>query len=277
MPEDMTLAADVAELAPTRTWPQGGDRPVLALHCSLAHSGAWSGLAERLNGVTLTGFDQPGHGRAADWDGREDLHTVTTRTAIALAEQLGQGAPIDLIGHSFGGTVALRVALERPDLVRSLVLVEPVIFAAAHASEHPAYKPFRARHLLVAETLRAEGKAAAAALFHADWGTGEPLADLPDRQRNYIIDRISYIAAQNGALLDDSAGLLAYLRLEAVGVPVLLVEGADSPAIIDAVQEELARRLPQSRRLIVPGAGHMVPITHPDIVARAVQAHLDAC
>jgi pimeloyl-ACP methyl ester carboxylesterase len=58
---------------------------------------------------------------------------------------------------------------------------------------------------------------------------------------------------------------------------VLLVEGAESPPIIDAVQEELARRLPQARRLIVPGAGHMVPITHPDIVARAVQAHLDEC
>jgi pimeloyl-ACP methyl ester carboxylesterase len=277
MPEDMTPAADLVEIAPTRSWDRGGARPVLALHCSLAHAGAWSGLAERLHGITLTGFDQPGHGRAADWDGREDLHTLTTRIAIDLTESLGKGAPIDLMGHSFGGTVALRVALERPDLVRSLVLVEPVIFAAAHSVEHPAFKPFRARHLQVARALRDEGRAAAAALFHADWGTGEALADLPERQRNYIIDRIHFIAAQNAALLDDSAGLLAYLRLEALGVPVLLVEGAESPPIIDAVQEELARRLPQARRLIVPGAGHMVPITHPDIVARAVQAHLDEC
>jgi lipase len=59
-------------------------------------------------------------------------------------------------------------------------------------------------------------------------------------------------------------------------VPVLLVEGADSPPVIDAVQAALAARLPQAARMIVPGAGHMVPITHPDLVARAVQAHLDA-
>jgi pimeloyl-ACP methyl ester carboxylesterase len=35
--------------------------------------------------------------------------------------------------------------------------------------------------------------------------------------------------------------------------------------------------VPSATRLIVPGAGHMVPITHPQVVARAVQMHLDAC
>lgn len=277
MPEDMTLDASAAALAPTRVWDRGGERPVLALHCSLAHSGAWSNLAERLSGVTITAFDQPSHGKAPDWDGREDLHTLTTRLAIDLAERVGQGAPIDMIGHSFGGTVALRIALERPDLVRSLVLVEPVIFAAAHAAEHPAYKPFREHHLEFARLVLQGYREKGAEVFHAAWGTGETLADLPERQRRYIIDRIHLIVAQNPVLLDDAAGLLAYLRLESIGVPVLLVEGADSPPIIDAVQEELARRLTQVNRLIVPGAGHMVPITHPDVVARAVQAHWNAC
>jgi lipase len=65
--------------------------------------------------------------------------------------------------------------------------------------------------------------------------------------------------------------------LESIGVPVLLIEGADSPPIIDAVQTELDRRICQSTRLIVPGAGHMVAITHPDAIAGRVQAHLDGC
>ena len=177
MPEDMTLDASAAELAPTRVWDRGGERPVLALHCSLAHSGAWSNLAERLSGVTITAFDQPSHGKAPDWDGREDLHTLTTRLAIDLAERVGQGAPIDMIGHSFGGTVALRIALERPDLVRSLVLVEPVIFAAAHAAEHPAYKPFREHHLEFARLVLQGYREKGAEVFHAAWGTGETLAD----------------------------------------------------------------------------------------------------
>ena len=275
MPEDMQMMAPPE--APTRLWDRGGARPVLALHCSLAHSGAWSGLAERVQGVTITGFDQPGHGKAADWDGISELHGLTTRIATELAEQIGGGAAIDLIGHSFGGTVALRIALERPDLVRSLVLVEPVIFAAARAADHPAYKPFRAEHLAFARVLAEGRREDAAALFHAAWGTGDTLADLPERQRQYIVDRIHLIVAQNPVLLEDAAGLLTYMRLEAVGVPVLLIEGADSPPIIEAVQSELARRLAQSSRLRVAGAGHMVPITHAAEVAAAVQAHWDAC
>ncbi|NJM82478.1 MAG: alpha/beta fold hydrolase, partial [Tabrizicola sp.] len=138
MPEDLIAG----HLTPWRVWDRGAPRPVLALHCSLAHSGAWSGLVERLRGVTVTALDEPGHGKAADWDGQEEIHGLTTRIAVELAEMLGDGGPIDLMGHSFGATVALRIALDRPDLVRSLVLVEPVIFAAAGRSA--AWPPFRA-------------------------------------------------------------------------------------------------------------------------------------
>jgi lipase len=270
MPEDLLAG----HLTPWRVWDRGAARPVLAMHCSLAHSGAWSGLAERLSGVTLTALDQPGHGRSAEWDGATEIHGLTTRIATVMAETIGEGGPVDLIGHSFGGTVCLRIALERPDLVRSLVLVEPVIFAVARG--HSAYAPFRARHEEVARLLAAGDREAAAAAFHAPWGTGEPFASLPERQRHYILDRIHHIAAQNPVLLDDAAGLLRPGGLEGVRVPVLLVEGGASPPIIAAVNAALAARMPNLRRLVVPGAGHMVPITHPDPVAAGVQAHLDA-
>ncbi|MES2665822.1 MAG: alpha/beta hydrolase [Pseudomonadota bacterium] len=270
MPEDMIAG----HLTPWRSWNRGGARPVLALHCSLAHSGAWSGLAEALHGVTVTALDQPGHGRAPDWDRVSDLHALTTAIAIDMAERVGGGAPIDLFGHSFGGTVALRLAMQRPDLVRSLMLVEPVLFAAAKA--HPTYAPFRAQHIEFASVLASGDLPRATAMFHAAWGSGEAFADLPDRQSRYMTDRIHHIVAQNPVLLDDAAGLLALGRLEELRVPVLLVEGADSPPIIDAVQSMLAARLPDATRLVVPGAGHMVPITHPSTVASAVQSHLDA-
>jgi lipase len=262
MPEDVATF-----LPPFRVWNRGGDRPVLALHCSLAHAGAWAGLAEALQGVTVTAIDQIGHGRAPDWDGNSDLHGDATRAAIAMATEIGSGAPMDLLGHSFGATVCLRIALERPDLVRSLTLVEPVIFAAARAAGDAAYPPFRQRHERLATLLAANRRQEAAEDFHGYWGTGEPFGDLSPRMRAYILDRMHLIAAQNPVLLDDAAGLLRYLGLESIGVPVLLIEGGESPPIINAVHSELARRLSQVTRLVVPGAGHMVPITHAATIA----------
>ncbi len=270
------FAANARPLPPHRHWPRGGDRPVLALHCSLAHAGAWSGLAERLTNLTLTGFDQIGHGRAPDWDGVTDLHDAATADAIAMAEALGQGAPVDIFGHSFGGTVALRVALTRPDLVRSLMLVEPVIFAAARAAGAKAWTAFQDEHLGVARLMGSGDRLGAARLFHGLWGTGEPLESLPDRARDYIIDRIHLIPAQNAVLLDDSKGLLRAGGLEALHVPVLLVEGALSPAIIAANHAELARRLPNAHCASVAGAGHMLPLTHADDLAQLTTAHLAA-
>ena len=270
MPEDHFQPA----LPPYRVWNRGAERPVLALHCSLAHAGAWGPLAEHLTGVTITATDQPGHGRADDWDGQSDLHGATTHASIAMAEHLGQGAPMDLFGHSFGGTVALRVALERPDLVRSLTLVEPVIFAAARSAEHPAYAPFRSAHLEFADLVRAGQREAAAAVFHSQWGNGASFAELPAKTRAYMVERIHFIVAQNPVLLDDAAGLLRYMGLEALGIPVLLIDGAQSPPIIHAVHDELSRRLPQVQRLSVQGAAHMVSITHASALAPVVQAHL---
>lgn len=270
MPEDM----HAIETAPFRTWHKGGARPVLALHCSLAHAGAWSGLVDHLSGVTVTALDQPGHGRAPVWDGVTDLHGLTTRLSIDMAEAIGGGQAIDIFGHSFGATVALRIALERPDLVRSLVLIEPPLFAAARAGGSAAFAPFRTDHLKVAHAL-AEGRARdAATMFHGLWGNGAAFATLPARQQQYMVDRIHFIAAQNRYLLDDEAGLLRYMGLERISIPVLMVEGAASPAIARAVQDELARRLPNVTRLVVPEAGHMVPISHPEAVAKAVMDHL---
>ena len=273
MPEDQIMV----ELPPFRVWNRGGDRPVLALHCSLAHSGAWTGVAEHLTGVTLTATDQPSHGRAPDWDRTSDLHSLTTRLSIGMAEQIGGGQAIDLIGHSFGATVALRMALDRPDLVRSLTLIEPVIFAAARQAKNPAFAPFEVSHTGFEDLVRTGQMDAAARAFHAIWGSGDILKDLPEKTRRYMIDRIYLIEAQNPYLLGDRADLLRSGGLESVRVPVLLIEGATSPAIIDAIHTELARRLPNARRLSVAGAGHMVPITHAALIGPDIRAHLAAC
>ena len=260
-----------------RVFDRGGPRPVLALHCSLAHGGAWSALAAGLSGLTVTAPDLPGHGQSGNWDGGIELQGLASRIAAEFAAGMDAGRPVDLLGHSFGATVCLRLALERPELVRSLTLAEPVLFAAARAAGSPAWNGFRETHRTFADLARRGQRDEAAAAFHAIWGGKTPFDALPDRQRRYILDRIQIVAAQDPALIDDVGGLLRQGGLEAIAVPVLLLEGGDSPPVIAAIQGELARRLPRARRLSVPGAGHMLPLTHAADLAPVVQAHLAAC
>jgi lipase len=254
-----------------RSYDRGGARPVLALHCSLAHAAAWAGVAQGLQGVTLTAIDQPGHGRAPDWDGVSEIHRLYLNWAEEMAEALG--GPLDLIGHSYGGTVALRLAEERPDLLRSLVLIEPSIFAAAEGQA--GYAALIAQ-LAPFHGLLAAGKTAEAAeLFQGVWGDGADFASQPQARRDYIIDRIGLITPQSAFLEVDGAGLLAPGRLEAINVPVLILHGSESPAVMAEVSHALAARLADVREAEVVGAGHMLPITHAGEVAALVQAHLE--
>lgn len=262
---------------PHRVWNRAGARPVLALHCSLAHAGAFSGLAEALHGLTVTAIDFIGHGKARDWDGIEDYHDACTHDAITMAETLGQGRAIDLVGHSFGGTVALRIAATRPELVRSLTLIEPVFFAAARAAHDPDWDAFIADHRQFGDLVATGQLTEAARQFHAIWGGGEPFDALPERMQGYMADRIRLITAPWPVVLEDAPGLLEPGRLEAIRAPVLLVEGYLSPDIVGAVNTALAKRLAHVTRVTVPGAGHMLPITHPAQLAPLITAHLAAC
>jgi lipase len=244
-------------------------RQILALHPSLAHGGAFAGLGL----PHLTAPDMIGHGQARDWDMLGDLHSLCTRDAIDLAAKMAAtSGPIDLIGHSFGGTVALRIALERPELLRSIVLIEPVLFAAARADDAPEYRDFIAQHQAFEVMMRVGDLRGAAQHFQSIWGDGRDFGDAPKSVQRYIMDRLHLILAQTDALHNDSAGIMGYLRLEAVGLPVLLICGSDSPPIVAAIARALASRLPNLTQVTIQGARHMAPITHPRQVAAAMTA-----
>jgi len=251
----------------SQNWGKG-DQRALMLHCSLASSDAWRGLAGHLaGGLSLTGIDFPGHGRSPDWDGQGDYHTACTAAALAALD-----GPMHLIGHSLGATVALRLAVERPELVRALVLIEPVFFAAAKGLD--AYAAFEEDVAPFAKAFEAGQNEDAARMFTDLWGTGAAWQDLPAALRQSFVDRIGLIPATEGALYHDNAGVVADGKIEAITCPVLLIEGDQSPAIINAINGVLAERLPDATRGGVKGAAHMVPITHAGQVAAEIRQFL---
>lgn len=250
-----------------RRFGEGG-RPALMIHCSLAHSGAWAGVAAHLSGLlAMTAFDLPGHGQSDAWDGRSDYLELSTRIAAGLVP-----APVDLIGHSFGGLVALRLALDRPEAVRSLTLVEPVLFAAARG--FPEWEVHMAEIAPFLQALEAGRNEAAARAFTALWGTGAAWEELEPRSRAALAERIHLIAAGAGATYEDSGGLLAPDGLEGLAMPAMLIRGSRSPAIIARICEEIGARLPDVGLAEVEGAGHMAPITHPAQMAGLIEVNV---
>ncbi len=255
-----------------------GPRAALAIHCSLAHAGSWAGLAGRLgHRLTLTAFDLPGHGESGPWqDGMGEVQARSVAVAAELAAEAARGAgPVDVLGHSFGATVALRLAVEHPGLVRSLVLIEPVFFAVAFADDPGARARYAAQMAEYTRAWAAGDRAGAARAFIEVWGDGRPWDDLPRLHRAALARGIHLIDAAGPALLEDAGGLLAPGVLQAVDCPVLLIGGSTSPAITEAINEGLAARLGDAERSVIVGAGHMAPVTHPRQVASEVLRFLD--
>ena len=230
----------------------------------MGNASYWGPIAEGLaNKVQISAPDLPGHGQSPDWPGTPDYHSYTTRAVAPLIDR-----PMDLIGHSLGATVALRIAVAAPEAVRSLTLIEPVLFAAA---------PDPAADALMAELsalVDAGHSDEAARRFLSIWGGIDWQAQTP-AGRERLVRQMQLVVAGNETLMQDDAHILREGGLEGIDAPVLIVMGGDSPAVIGDIAEALAARLPDVGRARVPGAAHMLPITHPRQVAELIGLNLD--
>lgn len=234
----------------------------LALHCMMGSGSTWAGVAGALGpGIRLTTPDLPGHGKAPPWLGDEDYLPQCLRSVEALWD----GEP-HLIGHSFGAVLALHLAARHPERVASLVLIEPVLFAAAAGG--PGHADHAARSAPALEAARAGDTLKAAALFHELWGIGT-LQDLSDRARRRMAAAMPIIANQDYVLTGPDAPDV----LRQVDAPCTVIVGTESHPVIGEIADQVSSRLPATR-VEIQGAAHMAPVTHPEVVAAAIADHL---
>lgn len=246
-----------------------GPRRAIALHCTMAFGSAWAGIAKELGGhVTLVAPDMPSHGRSADWDEKSDFADTAHVSTLAVMDD----TPMDLIGHSFGAMVALRIAQAHPDRVRSLTLFEPVFFAVARADAPDTLEAHDAQAEPFNAAIRAGDRAGAARAFNAMW-SGGPLWDtLSERNRAAMTRAIHVVPDTIDFLYEDRCGLLAPGVLEALTIPTAVLRGEHALPAIKATNAGLAKRMGNAREAVIAGAGHMAPISHPAPVASEILA-----
>lgn len=217
--------------------------------------------------LTITALDLPGHGQSPDWDGVGDLTDAVVEEVLPFLSE-----PVDLIGHSYGGVVALGLAIEYPEKVRSLSLFEPVLMAIAR-EDGPEEFAWNEQLMARVDAELAQGDPEAAArIFMRVWGDGRRWADLPLELREGSARRIGFIGQSRPAIDNDNRGLIP--RLGEVSVPAVVIDGAHSPPLMKVVQDGIARRLGNARRITIDGAAHMGPITHPQLMAFEIRKTL---
>jgi len=223
---------------------------VVCLHCSGGNGAMFAEFLEALAAEhSPLSLDLPGHGRSGGLDSLGSIERMAGFVGSFL-ERWGLPRAV-LLGHSMGGAVALRLALDRPAAVRALVLV------ASGARFRGAALPLIQRVV--------EGKERRP--FFRDAYSPKATPEL--LRRGFLED----LKTDPRALAGDFVACRAFDaegELERVAVPTLVAIGEDEDAEQRDRGELLAKRIRGATLVRIAGAGHMVPLEQPAALAAAV-------
>jgi len=216
--------------------------------------------------------DSYGAGKSPEWP--SDTVIALDDEADLIAPVLEKaGAPFSLVGHSYGGAVALIAALRDPSRVRALALYEPTLFSLIDEEGPPPNDADGIRGA-VAETAAAldKGHPDAARHFIDYWIEEGAWQRTPDARKPAIAAAATKVRRWAHALTNEPTPLAAFRKLD---VPVLYMTGKRSRLSAHGVARLLAPALPRAEVVEFEEFGHMAPVTHPEPVNRAIQAFLE--
>jgi len=238
---------------------QGSGVPILLINGTTGFADVWGEAIDELAELgRVISYDRRGCTRSERPEPYETTEVADhSADAAALLEALN-ATPAVLIGRSYGGGVALHVAMTRPQLVLGLVLLEPGVLGLSDEGTH-AIEELTSRVLAEAET---QGPGYAAEALLRDVLGDEMWESLPgDVQDAFRDNSLAALAELRGKDLQVQSGDLAK-----VTQPVLLVGGEASPEGFRAINEAVLRELPGARSLVV-GGGHLLSPAHPEVLA----------
>ena len=252
----------------------GAGEPIVLLHCSSGSSGVWAPVMNHLSqDYRVLAPDLLGYGRSAPWP--RDAVLVPDGELGAVEALLDvAGRPAHLVGHSYGGTVALHAARRFPRRVASLILIEPVAFQLLRRADEPdGWREIAAlaeRHV----ALVGEGRdAAAAEAFVTYWTGPKAWQQMPDAARDGVVRTAARVGAEGRRVFAGEEDRDALAR---IGAPTLLICGGRTRTPARRVVEVLRRALPHAPHHEIADAGHMSPLTHPADIAEAIRRHMDS-
>lgn len=254
---------------------EAGSGPgVVCIHANASSSSQWRGLMDLLAPkFHVLAPDTYGAGKSPP---RPRERKISLRDEVALLDPVfaRAGEGFSLVGHSYGGGIALVGAVIHRERLRAIALYEPSLFALVERESPSPNDVDGIRNTVVAAVAALErGDAPGAARCFIDFWMGAGAFDrMPDRVRAASAESVRDIQDWKDALFDEPTPAAALAELD---VPVLLMVGSKSPLSSRAVAQRLADVLPQVERVELEGLGHMGPVTHPDEVNQVIVGFLE--
>lgn len=242
----------------------GAGPPVVLLHAGVADRRMWADLLAPLAaaGYRAVAMDLPGYGDAPAVAGCAQWSAVLDTMDALDVERA------TLVGNSFGGAVALRVAVVAPARVAALALV-----SAPAPNVEPSPDLEAAWEAEESALARRDLEGAVAAVVNV-W----TLPDAPPALRDRVAEmqrrafelqaRAADVPPADDPLEPDSSALTT------LNIPALVACGEFDMSDFQLGAEVLARELPQARLSVIPKAGHLAPLEQPDAFRELVLDHL---
>jgi cis-3-alkyl-4-acyloxetan-2-one decarboxylase len=251
----------------------GRGDPLLLVHGLGTDRGVWrAATAELAARRRVLAPDLPGFGESEAVGGGFSLDNAADAVAVAAGERVD--GPVDLIGHSLGGAVAVRFAGRHPDLVRRLVLFapaglapRPAFVAAALSAGAP---PFLAARRLIGRPVAASATARRALLFGA----------VHDGRRMSPADVRALLNASRAARAIRPAARVAITadlrhEIDRLECPLGLMWGESDLVVRARIREQLARRRSDLPLETIPAAGHVAQAERPSEFVAALERLLE--
>ncbi len=251
---------------------------VVLVHGLPSNIGDWASVPAKLAalGHRVIVYDRAGYG----WSSRPaiagDAYTLgsSARDLAALLDRL-EVARAALVGWSYGGGVVQTFAVDHPERVNRLVLLGSV---GPSLSDEPGdFLERLAASPIGPPLFRFVTSVPSLARLVLE-GAFEDVSSGSDRIPAGFVDRAVAQMALPGTvdswLAEERNQGYANLRPEAIRVPALVLHGADDRSVPPSVAEDLAKRLPRATLVLEPAGSHMLPVTHPDLVATRIHEHV---
>jgi len=252
----------------------GKGQPVILIHSSVSANRQWRELTKALQDrYRVLAINLFGYGETTPWPNTssQSLH-AQAQLVLSLCEEVGN--PVHLVGHSFGGSVALKAAMALGPRVGTLILLEPNPFYLLR--QRGRTEAFQESKSLSDHVKRfgSAGNWPRVAEFFADYWQGDGhWSNMSTHHRTAFAESLRPNFYEWDAIMDEQTTIDEWKSL---AVRTLVISDKATQLPIREIIDIFAEACPHWSFRFIEEGGHMAPLTRPELINPLVREFLDA-